>query len=95
MPRILGRTGGGFRVTEALKGVVGIGRGLCHFFDGSLPHKFCSHPHLYRAAASTEEGALPVQHIMWASGLTWPPLITAELKTHHARRTYLHEDIAS
>jgi len=41
-----------------------------------------SSPHLYRAAVSAEEGALPVQHIVWASGLTQLPLITVELKIH-------------
>ena len=48
---------------------------LLHTSSGPIPH-------LYRAAMSTEEGALPVQHIMWASGLTQPPLITVELKIH-------------
>ena len=65
MPKILGQTGGGFRVTKALTGIAGI-----------VPS------HLYRAAVSAEEDTPPVQYIVWASGLTQPPLVTVEFKIH-------------
>jgi len=47
--------------------------GLFHASSGPIPH-------LYHAAVSAEESALPMQHIMWASGPTQPPLIMVELK---------------
>ena len=80
MPKILGRTGGDFRVTKALKAIMEIGRGSCYLSMGLFHASSGPIPHLYCAAVSSEEGALPMQHIMWASALTQPPLIMAELK---------------